>query len=204
LAETGRKRFISDEMLAASAGIFNSLCVMPVSVVKVNFTYSRPQDVTRLEATFGRNLAFDQAYSSLFFDREALGFPMLKQDYKMASDQGNPFREFFEDDDPADQLLSNLKQSIAQYLPEGEVTIDKLAGKLNISRRTLQRRLSDRDTNFLNILQEVRSKVALRYLSDSRLGITEIAFLLGYADQGSFSSAFKSWHGVSPRDYRRK
>jgi len=101
-------------------------------------------------------------------------------------------------------LLSNLKQSIVQYLPEGEVTIDKLASKLNISRRTLQRRLSDRDTNFLSILQEVRSKVALRYLSDSRLSITEIAFLLGYADQGSFSSAFKSWHGVSPRDYRRK
>ena len=59
-------------------------------------------------------------------------------------------------------------------------------------------------TNFLNVLQEVRSKVALRYLGDGRLGITEIAFLLGYADQGSFSSAFKSWHGVSPRDYRRK
>ena len=59
-------------------------------------------------------------------------------------------------------------------------------------------------SNFLNVLQEVRSRVALRYLADDRLGITEIAFLLGYADQGSFSSAFKSWHGVSPRDYRQK
>jgi AraC-like DNA-binding protein len=91
-----------------------------------------------------------------------------------------------------------------QYLPEGEDTIDKLAGKLNISRRTLQRRLSERDTNFLHVLQEVRSKMAIRYLADDRLGITEIAFLLGYADQGSFSSAFKSWHGLAPRDYRRK
>ena len=89
-------------------------------------------------------------------------------------------------------------------MPEGEVTIDKLASKLNVSRRTLQRRLSDRETNFLNVLQEVRSRVAPRYLADDRLGITEIAFLLGYADQGSFSSAFKSWHGISPRDYRRK
>jgi AraC-like DNA-binding protein len=62
---------------------------------------------------------------------------------------------------------------IVQHLPEGEVTIDKLANKLNIPRRILQR-------------------------------ITEIAFSLGYADQGSFSSAFKSWHRVSPRDYRRK
>ncbi len=204
LGETGRKRFISDEILAASAGIFNSLCVMPVPVVKVHFTYSRPRNITRLEDTFGRNLAFDQPYSSLFFEREALGFPIIKQDYQGGPDQEHPFREFFEGDDPADQLLSNLKQSLVQYLPEGEVTIDKLASKLNISRRTLQRRLSDRNTNFMNILQEVRSKLALRYLPDSRLGITEIAFLLGYADQGSFSSAFKSWHGVSPRDYRRK
>jgi AraC-like DNA-binding protein len=101
-------------------------------------------------------------------------------------------------------LLFSLKQSIAQYLPEGDVTIDKLASKLNVSRRTLQRRLSERNTSFLNVLQEVRSQVALRYLADDRLAITEIAFLLGYADQGSFSSAFKGWHGVSPRDYRRK
>ena len=191
-------------MLAASAGILNSLCVIPVPAVKVAFTYSRPEDTIRLEDMFGHNLAFDQAYSSLFFEREALGFTMLKQDYQEGPDQDNPFREFFEGDDPTDQLLSNLKQSIVQYLPEGEVTIDKLASKLNISRRTLQRRLSERDTSFLSILQEVRSKVALRYLSDNRLGITEIAFLLGYADQGSFSTAFKVWHGVSPRDHRRK
>lgn len=204
MPETGRKRFISDEMLSASAGIFNSLCVRPVQVVRAHFTYAQPTDVSYLEDIFGRNLSFGQAYSSLFFDREALGFPMIKQEYQEGPDQERPFRDFFEGDDPADQLLANLKQSILQYLPEGEVTIDKLASKLNISRRTLQRRLSDRDTNFLNILQEVRSKVALRYLSDSRLGITEIAFLLGYGDQGSFSSAFKSWHGVSPRDYRRK
>jgi AraC-like DNA-binding protein len=191
-------------MLAASVGIFNSVCVMPVVVVRASFTYAKPRDISKLEATFGRNLSFDQPYSSLFFKREALDYPMLEQDLHEGPDQENPFSDFFDDDNPSDQLLISLKQSIVQYLPEGEVTIDKLASKLNISRRTLQRRLSDRGTSFLNILQEVRSKVALRYLADSRLGITEIAFLLGYADQGSFSSAFKSWHGISPRDYRRK
>ena len=204
LLETGRKRFISDEILAASAGIFNSLCVMPVRVMKASFSYAKPQDISKLEDTFGRNITFDQAYSSLFFQREALTYPMLQQDYHEGPDHSHPFRDFFEDQDPSDQLLFTLKQSIVQYLPEGEVTIDKLANSLHMSRRTLQRRLSDRDTNFLQVLQEVRSRVALRYLSDDRLGITEIAFLLGYADQGSFSSAFKSWHGVAPRDYRRK
>ena len=204
MPETGRKRFISDEMLAASAGIFNSLCVKPVRVMKANFSYAKPQNISKLEDTFGRNLSFDKPFSSLFFQREALNYPMLQQDYHEGPDQSHPFRDFFEDQDPSDRLLFIVKQSIVQYLPEGEVTIDKLASTLHISRRTLQRRLSERGTNFLNVLQEVRSRVALRYLSDDRLGITEIAFLLGYADQGSFSSAFKSWHGVSPRDYRRK
>jgi len=204
LPETGRRRLYSDEMLSGSAGIFNSLCVRPVRVIRAEFTYSRPQDTGALEDTFGPNLHFDRPHSSLFFQREALSYPILKQNYQEGPDHERPFRDFFDGDDPADILLSSLKQSIVQYLPEGEVTIDKLANKLNISRRTLQRRLSDRHTNFLNILQEVRSKLALRYLSDNRLAITDIAFLLGYADQGSFSSAFKSWHGVSPRDYRRK
>ena len=88
------------------------------------------------------------------------------------------------------------------HLPEVGVTIDKVSSKLNASRRTLQRRLTDRGTNFLKILQEVRSCAVIRYLSDNRLVISEIAFLLGYSDQGSFSNTFKNWHGISPTDCR--
>ena len=90
-----------------------------------------------------------------------------------------------------------------RLLPAGEMSIDKVAAELNVSRRTLQRRLSERDTHFLQVLQDVRSGLAERYLADKRLGITQIAFLLGYTDQASFSSAFKSWHGKSPSEYRQ-
>jgi AraC-like DNA-binding protein len=99
-------------------------------------------------------------------------------------------------------FLASLRQSIVRLLPQGDMSIDKVAGELNVSRRTLQRRLSDRDTQFLQVLKEIRADLSVRYLGDERLGIAEIAFLLGYSDQGSFSSAFKIWHGQSPRDYR--
>jgi len=204
LKSSGLKRYCSDEVLSASAAIINSLCVRPVPVVKASFTYAQPQDSTQLEAIFGRNIAYNQPYSGLFFDSAALDYQILKQDYQQGPDLSKPFSELFESDQITDEFLANLKSFMMRRLPEGEVSIDKLASLMNISRRTLQRRLSDRGTNFLQVLQEVRSRMALRYLSDDRLGITEIAFLLGYADQGSFSSAFKSWHGMSPRDYRRK
>jgi len=80
LVETGRKRFISDEILGAAANIINSLCAMPVPVVKAQFSYAQPQDVSALEDTFGRNLTFGKQYSSLFFKSVALDFPLLKQD----------------------------------------------------------------------------------------------------------------------------
>ena len=173
-------------------------------VVKANFTYPQPQDTSQLEAIFGRSISYNQPYSSLFFDSAALDYQILKQDYQHGPDLNKPFSELFEDDQIGDEFLANLKSYMMHRLPKGEVSIDNLASQMNISRRTLQRRLSDRDTNFLHVLQEVRSRMALRYLSDNRLGITEIAFLLGYADQGSFSSAFKSWQGMSPRDFRRQ
>ena len=95
MPETGRKRFVSDEMLAASAGIFNSLCVKPVRVMKANFSYAKPQNISKLEDTFGRNLSFDKPFSSLFFQREALKYPMLQQDYHEGPDHSHPFRDFF-------------------------------------------------------------------------------------------------------------
>ncbi|MDA7853087.1 AraC family transcriptional regulator [Porticoccaceae bacterium] len=204
LQNSGLKRYCSDEVLSASAAIINSLCILPVPVVKANFTYPQPQDTSQLEAIFGRSISYNQSYSSLFFDSVALDYQILKQDYQHGPDLNKPFSELFEDDQIGDEFLANLKSYMTHRLPKGEVSIDNLASQMNISRRTLQRRLSDRDTNFLHVLQEVRSRMALRYLSDNRLGITEIAFLLGYADQGSFSSAFKSWQGMSPRDFRRQ
>lgn len=197
-------RFISDELLAASVGIVNSVCIQPVTIIKANLSYSRPSDLSALRALFGRDLFFNQQYSSLFISAEALDYPFFEQEYVEGLDADHPFSEFFEETEPVDQLLFKLKRLIIQHLPDGEVTIDQLAAKMNISRRTLQRRLSERDTSFKAILQQERSRMALKYLADERLGITEIAFLLGYADQGSFSSAFKGWQGLSPRDYRNQ
>jgi len=87
-------------------------------------------------------------------------------------------------------------------LPGGGLTIDSLAYDLGVSRRTLQRRLSALDSSFKQLLQDVREELSLRYLDDPRLAITEIALLLGYSDQASFSNAFKAWRGCSPSEYR--
>ncbi|MDH5173189.1 MAG: helix-turn-helix transcriptional regulator, partial [Gammaproteobacteria bacterium] len=74
----------------------------------------------------------------------------------------------------------------------------------NVSRRTLQRRLKERNTNFQHMLQGVKSNLASKYLEDRSLSIIEIALLLGYGDPSSFSAAFKAWNGLTPSEFRRQ
>ncbi|MDH3993112.1 MAG: helix-turn-helix transcriptional regulator, partial [Gammaproteobacteria bacterium] len=60
------------------------------------------------------------------------------------------------------------------------------------------------DSSFKQLLQDVREEMSQRYLDDPRLAITEIALLLGYSDQASFSNAFKTWRGCAPSEYRQR
>lgn len=201
-ADTAAKRHLSDEALAASAMIINSLCISPVAVKKANFTYSKPIKINRLQELFGNDINFDQNVTCLYFERSSLSFALVKSDYDSYSSGASSFHSTFDQPQNADSFLDSMTKAIVHLMPTGTVGIDAVAGRLNVSRRTLQRRLSDRDTNFQQLLQKVRGDMAVRYLADKRLAVTEIAFLLGYADQASFSAAFKSWYGKSPSDYR--
>ncbi len=196
-----QERLLSDEMLAASVHIINSLCISPVPIVNVRFTYKKPINIKELKGLFGNDIKFGQAESYLSFKREALNYQLVKPDYDYQSSPSSTIQRLFDTSTGTDAVLDSLREAIANSLLNGEVGIDLIAAKLTVSRRTLQRRLSDRGTNFQQVLQDVRYQMATSYLADGRLSITEIAFLLGYSDQASFSSAFKSWNGQSPSEY---
>ena len=202
---TASSRFLSDEMLASSALIISSICALPVPVAAAQLSYPRPSDTTALELAFGGNLEFDCEVSCLYFARESLRYPLLSLDYELSQDFTAKAQLLFEGSEgKADPFLRELRAAMLRTLPTGELTIDSLADAVGVSRRTLQRRFTARNTSFKQLLQNLRDELSVRYLDDSRLGITEIAFLLGYSDQASFSNAFRSWRNCSPSEYRNK
>ncbi len=194
-------RYTIDMVLSTANSILSSICLQPITIAKAQFTYAQPQDLTVLKQCFGENLEFDQPFSALYFEMESLDFKLIQPVNEHSDTAPNPWQEYIASTS-GDSFLRALRQSIVCVLPTGEMTIDTVADDLGVSRRTLQRRLSDRDTNFQHIVQDLRYQMALRFLSDNRLGVTTIAFLLGYADSSSFSTAFKSWHGCPPSEFR--
>ena len=99
-------------------------------------------------------------------------------------------------------MTSRVKKALTEALPGGSTSVEGMARRLNISKRSLQRRLSEESTSFKELLRETRFELAKRYLKASGLSVQEISYLLGFRDCSSFFRAFSGWAGVTPGDYR--
>ncbi len=95
-----------------------------------------------------------------------------------------------------------VRQSMIQLIRPEFPTIEQVAQHLNLSLRTLQRRLSGEGLTYKLLMEEVRKDFAMSYLRKQELSVSEIAYLLGYADTSAFSRAFKRWSDVSPQQWR--
>lgn len=84
----------------------------------------------------------------------------------------------------------------------GDITEKDIASSLFISKRTLHRQLIKENTSFKHIREDVLSKQAAAYLSNSSISIDAIAALLGYHDASNFRRAFRRWFNTTPHDYR--
>jgi AraC-like DNA-binding protein len=96
-----------------------------------------------------------------------------------------------------------IRQVVGGLLADGTPKITSVAESIGASVRTLQRRLSEIDTTFSNIVEEAKMKTADTMIVESDLALNEIAHELGYSDQAHFTRAFRRWAGVSPGAYRR-
>lgn len=91
---------------------------------------------------------------------------------------------------------------IIEHLPDGAPSQKAIAEAMHVSNRTLQRKLKEEGTSFIDLLQDARQSLAKKYLAQPQRSIVEIAYLLGFSEPSTFSRAFKRWTGHAPAEYR--
>ncbi|NUO53986.1 MAG: helix-turn-helix domain-containing protein [Polyangiaceae bacterium] len=102
------------------------------------------------------------------------------------------------------EMRLRVRKAAMDELRGGDPSIQFVAKKLKVTPRTLQRRLSDEGASYQTVLDELRADLADRYLETEGLSVTEVAFLLGYAEASSFARAYRRWKGTSPIQTRRQ
>lgn len=99
-------------------------------------------------------------------------------------------------------LVQSVRDAVAASLPGGDAGLEVVASKLGFTGRTLQRRLADDGLAFADMADMVRHEAAKLRLAERQLSIAEVAYMVGFAEQSSFTRAFKRWTGMSPQAYR--
>jgi AraC-like DNA-binding protein len=100
-------------------------------------------------------------------------------------------------------VAERLRPRIAARLPEGEPALSALARELQMSARTLQRRLRAEGVALRALVDEVRRAQALEWLGRGA-SIGEVSFLVGYSEPRAFHRAFRRWTGATPEAWRRR
>jgi AraC-like DNA-binding protein len=153
--------------------------------VKVARPYSAMFE--RLHDFLGASIAFDCDCDGVIFDHDILGSRLDRH-----PPEPTPFLDTTHD----------AIALIAQMLPYEHPTRERVAARLRISGRTLQRRLGDWGVTFEELVDDYRKDRAFAMLRRRDHTILEIAYSLGYSDPAHFTRAFKRWTGLSPRSYR--
>ena len=95
-------------------------------------------------------------------------------------------------------------QKILGVFAEGFPNLNEVADRLNLSPRTLRRRLADEGSSFSEILEDIKKRDDLYLLQHSNLEIQQIAERLGYQDPANFTRAFRKWGLEAPSAIRQQ
>jgi len=101
-----------------------------------------------------------------------------------------------------DSCASQVSQIISKRLGRADLDVQSIAEEIGLSARTLQRRLAQEGTSLRDLVRRYRSQVVDKLLKDRKTKMTVIAHDVGYSDATTFSRAFKTWSGETPRDHR--
>jgi len=173
-----------------------------LSPVYVNLTHSRPDCVGKYYEFFQSPVNFDSPASGLALSLDVADVVLPSGNEELAAFNDQAMIRYIANLND-ETLELRIKKIIVEHLPSGDATVENIATELFLGTRKLQRLLQQRGTTFITLLNETRMDIAKQYVKDRKIDLTEIAFLLGFAELSTFSRSFKRWTGKSPIQYRK-
>ena len=172
--------------------------------VDIWFEHAQPDDISEYKTIFGDNkVLFGMPNNGFSFPAELLEAPLPSADDKLHALIRKHADALIAELPRAQSFTQRVRELLLKELEGGNPSAVRIASALHMSGRTLTRRLEDEGTTFKDLLDDLRKSLSLRYVGSTDLGLSEIAFLLGFSQSAAFHRAFKRWTSQTPLEYRR-
>ncbi|MBL4607572.1 MAG: AraC family transcriptional regulator [Pseudomonadales bacterium] len=193
----------SEMFLTSILKIFSELTRKPFRLNRVELSYADPGYSDIYTNSFDAPVYFNRSQSAMIFDASLLDqalpgrYPELNSGFETQAE-----KYLLELD-----RLNSVECQVVRYLQENmgvrPISMQDAARRLNVTTRTLQRRLKKENTSYVGIRESIRFKQAQLYLTETNINIDEIASRLGFSEPTNFYHAFKRWASMSPGEFRR-
>lgn len=174
----------------------------PLQMSYVHFSHDPIGSAELYPPFFGSDVCFNQPRNIMSFPAANLNIPIEKPDKALFAILQEQAEEALKNLPSSDVFLQQAQRQLMDLCQQGEPNLTQLADRLHFSTRTLQRRLTDYQLSFQQLLDGVRQQLCQQYLQQ-QVSLSDIAQLLGYSDQSAFTRAYKRWTGTTPLQQRR-
>ncbi len=194
--------FASEREFVSIYRIVSDILNAPVPLNEIRFAYPKPAYASAYEDVFHCPVRFNAPEQMIIFDSRLLSIPLpmsnpiAKKTYEQECKQ--MCRRLKVKETTTDQVRQEIL-----FKKESFPSFSELSRHLNISPRTLRRRLTDEKTSYKSLTANIRKKKAIDLLKTTDYPVEQIATELGYSDLSNFYRAFRRWTGKNPGFYRK-
>ena len=168
----------------------------------VRLAHAAPADPAPFAAHYGVMPEFGSPLYELIYAPGLPALPIISFNSKLRDYFDEECRRLVEKLATGETLVEQLKKQLILAMDGGDTSIETIAKQLGQSSRSLQRRLSEEGTRYNDVLAEIRTEFAKRYLARGTISASEVAYLLGFTEPPAFFKAFKRWTGMTPREFQ--
>ena len=180
--------------LAAIAVLCREARGAPVELRRVSFAHRAHEGARRLEDFFDCQVAFGAKQNALVFPLIGLDAPLGTANAVLLGVNEQVLAHYHAHLESS-ELAERVRSQLLRSLPSGDLRQSSVARSLNLSLRSMQRKLGEEGTSFRDVLDETRRRLAAQYAKDETLSSAETAYLLGFSEASSFSRARRRWRG---------
>ncbi|MEL0436403.1 AraC family transcriptional regulator [Phycobacter sp. K97] len=189
-------------LLKLAHGITSWLAGRELPLTEVSFAFERPEFAEDYPILFPAPVRFGQGHSSVTFADSLEGVPVPRSEVEMQEFLMRAPRDWIFTSSREHTVMLRVRELVlrSQRLT---CNLEDAARALNLTPRTLIRRLDAEGTAFQEIKDGLRRDIAIRDLSGGSKSIEAISQDVGFATSANFHRAFKRWTGATPGAYRR-
>lgn len=173
--------------------------------VAARFRHMAPLALDCHREVFRCPLEFGADHYEIVVDRALLDLPIALSRERLSSLFGGFLhyqKQRLQDYDQS--MAATVALAIPNLLGTGSCTLEFVSEALGVRAKKLQRLLAQENTAFSEVYNIVRRNMACRMLAETDVTFDKIAGLLDYTSAVAFANAFRRWHGLSPRAYRKR